>query len=103
MTRCGLYFGGRTIRFTGLDVTGEGNQGIKGDFWVMWLSSYVVVSLTERYRKTGGADRGGSLQVKSSALDSSSFKHHRGVENDSKSNFIFPILQMRKLNHRDVM
>ena len=67
MTRCGLYFGGRTIRFTGLDVTGEGNHGIKGDFWAIWLSSCVVVSLTERKRKTE-EEQVGEAVCKSRAL-----------------------------------
>lgn len=31
MTRCGLDSAGRTLRLTGLDVVGEGNQGLKGD------------------------------------------------------------------------
>ena len=62
-----------------------------------------MVSLTEHKRKTGEADRGSSLQVRNSTLDSSSFKHHRGVQKDSRHHFIFPILQIRKINHREVM
>ena len=38
-----------------------------------------MVSLTEHKKKTGEADKGGNLQVRNSALDSSSFKHQKGV------------------------